>query len=215
MLKKISACLLAVCLSLLMCACSASRSEISAYVKGTLDSVYLNQNSDEYLKMIDSTAEECQESYRQYVMNEVEYFNSYMDISDVSDETEQRVVKIIETLYANCKYEVGDVTIGSDRFLVSVTVYPIDVISRALDDGIADFERSYTDNASRGKYDDMSDSQIEELWAQGIISAVEANMTDIGYLDPVTFSLQVLEDDDGYYISEDDLVRMDELVIQY
>lgn len=215
MIKRVSSCLLAVCLAVLLCACSMSRSEAAAYVKGTLDSFYLNQSSEDYLEMIGSTTEECEEDYRQYVLNEVDYFKSYMDISEVSDETQQRIVNIIETLYKNCRYEVGEVAKSSDRFLVSVTVYPVDVISRALEDGIAEFERSYTDNASRGMYDNMSDSELEELWAQGIISEVEAKMANIGYLDPVTISVQVVEDEDGYYISDDDLVRMDELVIEY
>lgn len=216
MIKRISSCLLAVCLAVLMCACSSvSRAEIAAYVEGTFDSIYLNKNSEDYLKMVGSTAEECEEDYNRYVLNEVDYFKNYMDISDVSDETEQRIVNIIDTLYKNSKYEIGEVTISSDRFLVSVTIYPIDVISRALDDGITEFERSYTDSVSRGKYDEKSDSELEEMWAQGIISEVEAKMTDIGYLDPVTISVQVVEDEDGYYISDDDLVRVDELVIEY
>lgn len=37
----------------------------------------------------------------------------------------------------------------------------------------------------------------------------------IGYLDPVTISLQVIIENDGYSIVDDDLVRMDELVISY
>ena len=55
----------------------------------------------------------------------------------------------------------------------------------------------------------------EELWADGIITEVEKNLDNIGYLDPVTISLQVIIENDGYSIVDDDLVRMDELVISY
>ena len=106
-------------------------------------------------------------------------------------------------------------TRSSDRFLVSVTVYPIDVISRAEENGITDFEKSYGERASRGEFDKLSDSELEELWADGIISEVEKNLDSVGYLDPVTISLQVIIEDDGYSVSDDDLVRMDELVISY
>ena len=44
---------------------------------------------------------------------------------------------------------------------------------------------------------------------------VRQNLDNIGYLDPVTISLQVIIEDDGYSIVDDDLVRMDELVISY
>lgn len=61
----------------------------------------------------------------------------------------------------------------------------------------------------------LSDSEREELWADGIITEVEKNLDNIGYLDPVTISLQVIIENDGYSIVDDDLVRMDELVISY
>lgn len=215
MVKRISALAAVLCCVFMLCSCSASRSQIGAYVRGTLDSVYLNQNSGEYLEMVGGTAEECEAEYRQYIINEVEYFKSCMNIDEVSDATYQRMVKIFETLYAKCKYEVGEVTRSSDRFLVSVTVYPIDVISRAEDGGIADFEKSFGERASRGELDKFSDSEREELWADGIITEVEKNLDSIGYLDPVTISLQVMIEDDGYSVNDDDLVRMDELVIQY
>ena len=213
MVKRISAFAAVLCCAFILCSCSVSRSQISAYVRGTLDSVYLNKNSAEYLKMIGGTAEECEAEYKQYIANEVEYFKSCMDIDEVSDGTYQRMVKIFETLYSNSKYEVGEVTKSSDRFLVSVTVYPIDVIYRAEEGGIAAFQKSFGERASRGEFDSLSDAEREELWADGIISEVEKNLDSIGYLDPVDISLQVISDNDKYSLSYDDLVRMDELII--
>lgn len=125
------------------------------------------------------------------------------------------MVKIFETLYAHCKYKVGEVTRSSDRFLVSVTVYPIDVISKAKENGIDDFEKSYGERARKGEFDKLSDSEREELWADGIITEVEKNLDNIGYLDPVTISLQVIIENDGYSIVDDDLVRMDELDLRH
>lgn len=215
MVKRISALAAVLLCVFMLCSCTASRSQIGAYVRGTLDSVYLNENSDEYLESVGGTAEECEPQYQQYIRDEVEYFKMCMDIDAVSDATYQRMVKIFETLYAHCKYEVGEVTRSSDRFLVSVTVYPIDVISKAEENGIDNFEKSYGERARKGEFDKLSDSEREELWADGIITEVEKNLDNIGYLDPVTISLQVIIENDGYSIVDDDLVRMDELVISY
>lgn len=195
MVKRISALAAVLLCVFMLCSCTASRSQIGAYVRGT--------------------AEECETQYQQYIRDEVEYFKMCMDIDEVSDATYQRMVKIFETLYAHCKYKVGEVTRSSDRFLVSVTVYPIDVISKAKENGIDDFEKSYGERARKGEFDKLSDSEREELWADGIITEVEKNLDNIGYLDPVTISLQVIIEDDGYSIVDDDLVRMDELVISY
>ena len=107
MVKRISALAAVLLCVFMLCSCTASRSQIGAYVRGTLDSVYLNENSDEYLESVGGTAEECETQYQQYIRDEVEYFKMCMDIDEVSDATYQRLVKIFETLYAHCKYEVG------------------------------------------------------------------------------------------------------------
>lgn len=161
MVKRISALAAVLLCVFMLCSCTASRSQIGAYVRGTLDSVYLNKNSGEYLESVGGTAEECETQYQQYIRDEVEYFKMCMDIDEVSDATYQRMVKIFETLYAHCKYKVGEVTRSSDRFLVSVTVYPIDVISKAEENGIDDFEKSYGERARKGEFDKLSDSERE------------------------------------------------------
>ena len=47
MVKRISALAAVLLCVFMLCSCTASRSQIGAYVRGTLDSVYLNKNSDE------------------------------------------------------------------------------------------------------------------------------------------------------------------------
>lgn len=215
MAKRVCVCAAVLSLLIALCSCSASRSHIGAYVQGSLDSMYLNKNSEEYLDMVGSTVAECEKEYEQYIRNEVEYFEDFMDISDISDETYQRMADIFKKLYSKCKYEVGEVTKSSDRYLVSVTVYPIDVISKAEEENIPAFEKEFGDKMANGELDELTDLEREELWADGIISAVESEMDNLGYLEPVTISLQVIEEEDGYILSSDDLVRMDELVIQY
>lgn len=60
MVKRISALAAVLLCVFMLCSCTASRSQIGAYVRGTLDSVYLNENSDEYLESVGGTAEECE-----------------------------------------------------------------------------------------------------------------------------------------------------------
>lgn len=46
MVKRISALAVVLLCVFMLCSCTASRSQIGAYVRGTLDSVYLNENSE-------------------------------------------------------------------------------------------------------------------------------------------------------------------------
>ena len=77
MVKRISALAAVLLCVFMLCSCTASRSQIGAYVRGTLDSVYLNKNSGEYLESVGGTAEECETQYQQYIRDEVEYQNVY------------------------------------------------------------------------------------------------------------------------------------------
>lgn len=56
MVKRISALAAVLLCVFMLCSCTASRSQIGAYVRGTLDSVYLNKNSGEYLESVGGTA---------------------------------------------------------------------------------------------------------------------------------------------------------------
>lgn len=62
MVKRISALAAVLLCVFMLCSCTASRSQIGAYVRGTLDSVYLNENSDEYLESVGGTAKNAKPS---------------------------------------------------------------------------------------------------------------------------------------------------------
>lgn len=215
MLKRFSAFAAAVVLILLLCSCGMSASDAQTYVKGHLDSVYLNIHSEKYLELTGLDISECKNDYAHGIEQEVEYFLSYAQIEGVSDETVERINRMYRQIYPHSKYEVGEVTKGSDRIFVNVTIYPIDVIVKAYDNGIEAFTEEFGRRADAGEFDDISDAEREELWADGIISAVEAQLDSVGYLEPVTISAQIIEEDGYYVLSEDDLRRIDELIIQY
>lgn len=75
MVKRISALAAVLLCVFMLCSCTASRSQISAYVRGTLDSVYLNENSDEYLELLwDFSIEQEEEEEHLYSdLNEEHY----------------------------------------------------------------------------------------------------------------------------------------------
>lgn len=216
-MKKMLALVLgaAVCAGLLTgCGSSISASEI---VKNTLDAVYLDQYTDDFLKRIDLTKEEAHQGYEQGIQTEVQYFAGYFNIdldlcdSSISDE----IADLYHQIYPHSKYEVGDTSINGETYLVSLTVYPIDVIDQAMAHS-TEFAENWQERIDSGEFDNMTVAQAEEAWANAIIDLVSVQLDSIGYLEPQTISVQLVKDGDGFYsIDSGDFERIDALMIDY
>ena len=107
----------------------------------------------------------------------------------------------------------------SDPYLVSVTVYPIDIIQKFLEEDSEALMAAWEERAGTGEFAEMSDAEFEEAWARMIMDALKARVDNIGYLEPQTISVQVIkergEEGEYYIISDSDFQRIDEIMIAY
>lgn len=187
-----------------------------ALVQGNLDLVYLNQYTDEYLKSVNLTAEEAAEQYEAGIAVEVgyfvEYFNIELDLCD--DSIEPQITELYHEIYDHSKYEVGEETKNDDYYLVELTVYPIDIMQKVVEEDAEDFVADMQDRYMADEF--TTEEEYETAWAQGIIDLVSARLDSIGYLEPETISVQVGPDSDGVYcIADNDFTRIDGLIISY
>lgn len=198
--------------------CSSDDFDAALLVKGNLDSIYLNSPSEEYLTLCETTKETCTENYEAGIQTEVDYFISFFDFDEtmMTESTRDRITELYEDIYDHSKYEVGSVTKSDDDYLVSVTIYPIDIFEKMYDEDYNDFYLSYEEKYNSG----VSAEELEAYWQNGILEMAESHLDSLGYLDPVTLSVQVTpveetEDTIYYSISENDLVTIDENIIDY
>lgn len=187
-------------------------------VQGNLDVIYRNEYTQEYLDSVTMTAEEADAQYEEGIGVEVEYFAYYFDILlEYCDESyEERIADLYHEIYAHSKYEVGGQTQNGDTYLVELTVYPIDIMVNVVEEDAEAFMADWQARGEAGEFDEFTDQEFEEAWADGIISLVEARVDDIGYLEPEVISVQITPDEDGVYsISDNDFQRIDSLIIAY
>lgn len=215
-LKKLLALSLsaAVCVGLLAGCGSFSASDL---VKSNLDFIYLDQYTDDYLKKVDLTKEEAHQQYEQGIQMEVQAFASYFNIdldlcdSSISDE----IADLYHQIYPHSTYEVGETSTSGETYLVSLTIYPMDIIDQAMAHS-TEFGAAWQERINNGEFGDATEKQYEEAWANAIIDLVSAQLDSIGYLDPQTISVQVTKDEDGVYgIDSGDFQRIDILMIDY
>jgi len=213
-------------LSLIVCViavsltgCSATF-DASAFVKGNLDSLYLGTANAEFLEIVSDTEETLMQSHETALLVEAEYFFNFFDIVEdfVPPDMKSEVVDIYRLIYSKAKYEVGEATQTGDDYLVGVTIYPIDIIQKVLDD-FDDFMSDWYDRQEYGEFDDLSVEEFETLWARDVINLVKGKLAGIGHLEPETISVRIVSQSSGgstfYTISEDDMRRIDSLIIAF
>ena len=213
---------LALVLSALMCVgilTSCGTFSAGDLVQGNLDLIYLNKYSDDYLKKVNLTKEEADAQYEQGIDVEVDFFCDYFSIVEEScDESiHQQIVDLYHTTYQNAKYEVGGVSKNGDTYLVELTVYPIDTIHKVMTEDTEAFSAAWAERISSGEFEGLSDGdpELETAWAQAVIDMVSARAATVGYGDPQTISVQVVNGDNGYVIDDKDFGRIDALMIDY
>ena len=208
----------AVCVLLvafMLAGCGMSSYDPKAQVQGNLDAQYLNKYSEDYLKAIVNTKEELEQVYEDGLEIEADYFINYFDIiiDQCPEGTKDRIKELYRDIYAKSKYEVGDAARSGDMYLVSVTIYPIDIFQKISDEDAEAFMDAWQNDDTLVN---MTDAELEAEWADRVIKMCEARVGSIGYLEPETISVQIVKDDEGYYIiSDNDFQRIDELIIQY
>lgn len=216
--RRIGIALLAALLCLALLAGCGATFDAARLVKGNLDVLYLGKIDPEYLALVSDTEEACRSHYEQGLEVEAEFFAEYFEIvlDMCPDTTKDEIIDLYREIYSHSWYEVGDATRSDDTYLVSLTVHPIDIMQKIMDEDAEIFMEDYYARIEAGEYDDMSEEEYEAAWAEGIIEMVRARLDNIDYLEPETISVQITADDEGYYsISDNDFQRIDALMIQY
>jgi len=199
--------------------CSATF-DPSAFIKGNLDSLYLGTVSEEFLNIVSDTEESLMQSHEAVLLAEAAYFFNFFDIVEdfIPPDLNAEAIEMYRQIYSNVKYELGEVTQTGDDYLVDVTIYPIDIIQKVLED-FDDFMSDWYARQEDGSNEDLSVDEFETLWASDVINFIKARIGNIGHLEPETISVRIVSqssDDSTYYtISEDDMRRIDTLIITY
>ncbi len=211
---------LALALSALLClgvlAGCGSTFSAADLVQGNLDLIYLNQYTGEYLDSVNLTKEEAGQEYEDGIAVKVDYFCTYFEVvlESCDDTVEPQITELYHQIYDHSKYEVGSETRSGDTYLVELTVYPIDIMQKVMEEDADAFVTQWQERVEAGEF--ATEEAFETAWAQGIIDMVSARLDSIGYLDPQTISVQVTKGEDGRYsIDSSDFSRIDGLIIAY
>ncbi|MBQ3199611.1 MAG: hypothetical protein IJB67_04535 [Firmicutes bacterium] len=214
LIKKIICGILLLC-PLLFCGCG--QYDAAAMLQGNLDVIYLGEYSPEYLQAVDLSADEAEAAYENGLLTSAKSFAHKYDINWelLSEETRERLVDLQREVYRHSKYEVGEAVADGEDYLVELTVQPIDTYSKFLAEDAEGLLADRQQRLDAGELDGMSEQQLEEDWAQSILSLMEQRLDAVGYLPAETITVRIAPDEDGYLtITDSDFARIDGLIIK-
>ena len=215
LMRGLLTCILIAALLTGLCACGGSKIDAEAFTEQAMHARLTGEAEEEYAKLAGIKKEDAAAAYEQVLKEEQAYFASYFDIdlSLCSEATEQRILDMYRKLFPKGKYEVGASTQSGDSYLVSLTLMPMDIVRQVREkdwqqfqlDWVGDYERLY----------EMEPPEMEEEWANRILDLFEARLDSVEYLEPETISIQIVQQENAYRISETDIKRIDTLLIKY
>ncbi len=203
-IKRMAAAVLAiVALAMALSSCS-SRVDASAFVKSALEMQYLGQY-DAYMKCMDITEDEAQELYQEGMEAEVSYLATILGIEELSDSSEEQLVELYKQICLHSSFEVGEAVLTDEEaktYSVEVTIKPINLLTLAADDLIANFSNTTDTN--------------DPAYTEAVVEILNRHLPDIANEDAKTVTVQVLTSDEGvFYLKEEDANEIVETMIDY
>lgn len=217
-MKRLRILFLAVLTILLGVLSGCSSFSAADLVKNNLDLIYLDQYSDEYLKKVNLDKAQAEQQYQEGLNVEADVFANLFNIEldSCDDAVKEQILALYRQIYSYSKYEVGTESRNGDTYLVQLTVYPIDIFAKVIEEDVEEFGNTMQSREAAGEFADLTDAEFEAVWAQAVIDMVSGHLNSISYLDAQTISVQVVQDDDGAYsIDSSDFQRIDSLMIAY
>lgn len=222
--RRFLSALLAVVLALALAACGGvTADDAETYIQGHLDSCYLGRHNQDYLEMVELTAEEAEEQNHAWnISAEAEILMAYYDIYP-TDYAARKAEELVEDIYDHSNYQVESASKLEDgSYAVTVSVQPIDILyrysSRSDLSGIwsdaLDSHGIYTQEA----LDAMSDADYEALentYAEAVLEGIRTLLPQLGYGKEQQVVLQLKLEDDYYTLVDTDLQHFDNMVIDY
>ncbi len=176
-----------------------------------------------YLKLVNSTAEDCASYYDENMTLQAQAFMNVFDVNDLDGTQTGRFADIMKQVYAQAEYTVGAVSqVDDTHFLVDVAVTPLDFpkqVDGALYTGLMTFVNAYGDvtDEQLNAMTDEEYAKYEAAWASGIHNGCRIALNNgLNTLEPVTVQMAVSKADDGKWsIDDDSIVKFDQALMFY
>ena len=179
---------------------------LQKYTKGYMEVTYLG-NKDTYTKVTQISNDEANKLYEESVDIEMQYFNEFFEIKDLTQEETKQLKDLIKEVYKKSKYEVSLAReIDENTYEVDIKISPLNVIK-------------VVEEVLIKKLEEVNETQFKDMnnkWGQSIINILKENISNIGYFEDETVVVKITKNSDNIFgFEQDSLNKIDSKVIKY
>lgn len=217
LLKKLTIILMACVMTVSLAGCSLfdSKAKVySRYIISLLDINYKNVSKD-YMTLTGVSQKDAEAVYVANMDYQAHNLMNYYGVKEVDDGTIlSEFYYLAQSIFSNAKYEVTDVKHDkdSDTYTLELTVYPLDTLETTYDQVVSYIE-SFNARVDEGDYNNTTEVDYETEFAEGIIEILKSTVDNPGYMDPVVLDIPIQPSDDYYYISDEDFLNIDKVML--
>ncbi len=196
----------------LLTGCGSKESQFQSYIQSLITANYLG-TSDEYIKTTGVNQADAEALYLQNATRLANNLNAYYGLDIMSDpDMGPRMIEVAKLIYSKIRYEVAPTRMTNGIYYVDITIYPINILNDTHDAAV-EYVGSFNKKVSAGEYNNYSKEEYRREFASGILDILEEYAKNLTYQDPKTVTVRIIEGKSTFYISDDDLRAIDELVI--
>lgn len=211
--KLLCSLLLLIMVTGLLSGCGSTKeSRYQDYIRSLITANYLG-TSDEYIKTTGANQADAEALYLQNANRLANNLNAYYGLSISSDtELAPRMDEVAKQIYGKIRFDIAPTRMDNGIYYVDVTIYPINILNDTHD-YVKDYVELFNQKVAAGDYNDVTKEEYRHEFALGIISILEEGAKKVSYQEPRTVTVRIIEGKDTYYISDDDLRKIDAEVI--
>jgi hypothetical protein len=203
--------LLLLCLlcSFLLTGCAnGKKKRYENYVKSLIAMNYISTDQSN-VEAAGATESDAQTLYDDNVNRLADNLQAYygVNITD-APEMEDEYVELAKHIYSKVNYSVDRVYEGTNSYYVDVTVYPMDILNQCSED-VSAYVDVFNTAVANGSYNEYTLNEYETIFSRGLIDILFEASLDMQYADPVTVTVEIIEEGNTYRISDSDFLAID------
>ncbi len=219
-MKKWMTMFLAVAAALTMMGCGGEKEDLNAeqyviYTQGLMDASF-HGNYTTYMEMTGATADEAKARYENRVEALAEGLAEYFLIETRTADVNGRLRAIADEMYQRTSYKVKEAVLNEETqmYSVGVEIKPMAFLQDAADP-VSDYMSDLNDRMLNREFEDMTDTEYEAMYADGLLKILEEKIQTASYLEEenMTLTFQYDEASQTTFISDEDLIKVARVMI--
>jgi hypothetical protein len=156
-----------------------------------------------------ATATDAETLYSDNVQRLADSLQVYygVNIAD-APELEDEYIELAKHIYSKVNYSVDKVYEGTGSYYVDVTVYPMDILNQCSED-ISAYVDVFNNAVASGSYNEYTLAEYETIFSRGLIDILFEASLEMQYADPVTVTVEIIEEGNTYRIADSDFLAID------